>query len=158
MSLDQSRGEDIRLDCLAGNTTVRRPALAPSPDSHRPSRFSNHINGHRSCDRVRIQDTANTSPCVYYVSFWVVPRRLNYICRRFGTLYLFHLHRQVVWSVLLLSFWQHLCLVCFGLVCFGLVYLFIHWSTHVTLDTSVTDYNLHITAQLIIYVLPHNTV
>ena len=31
-----------------------------------------------------------------YVFFWVVPRRLNYICRRFGTLYLFHLHRQVV--------------------------------------------------------------
>ena len=36
---------------------------------------------------------------IYYVLFWVVPRRLNYICRRFGTLYLFHLHRQVVWSV-----------------------------------------------------------
>ena len=32
----------------------------------------------------------------YIVFFWVVPRRLNYICRRFGTLYLFHLHRQVV--------------------------------------------------------------
>ena len=29
----------------------------------------------------------------YYVFFWVVPRRLNYMCRRFGTLYLFHLHR-----------------------------------------------------------------
>ena len=25
-----------------------------------------------------------------------LPRRLNYICRRFGTLYLFHIHRQVV--------------------------------------------------------------
>ena len=36
---------------------------------------------------------------LYYDFFWVVPRRLNYICRRFGTLYLFHLHRQVVWSV-----------------------------------------------------------
>ena len=32
--------------------------------------------------------------CVF---FWVIPRRLIYICRRFGTLYLFHLHRQV-WS------------------------------------------------------------
>ena len=30
--------------------------------------------------------------CVF---FWVVPRRLIYICRRFGTLYLFHFHRQV---------------------------------------------------------------
>jgi len=30
-----------------------------------------------------------------YAFFWVIPRRLNFICRRFGTLYLFHLHRQV---------------------------------------------------------------
>jgi len=30
-----------------------------------------------------------------YVFFWVIPRRLNFICRRFGTLRLFHLHRQV---------------------------------------------------------------
>ena len=27
-----------------------------------------------------------------YSFFWVVPRRLNMICRRFGTLRLFHLH------------------------------------------------------------------
>ena len=30
-----------------------------------------------------------------YVFFWVIPRRLNFIYRRFGTLCLFHLHRQV---------------------------------------------------------------
>ena len=30
-----------------------------------------------------------------YVFFWVIPRRLNFICRRFGTLCLFHIHRQV---------------------------------------------------------------
>jgi hypothetical protein len=30
-----------------------------------------------------------------YVFFWVIPRRLNFICRRFGTPCLFHLHRQV---------------------------------------------------------------
>jgi len=30
-----------------------------------------------------------------YSFFWVIPRRLNFICRRFGTLCLFHLHRQV---------------------------------------------------------------
>jgi hypothetical protein len=30
-----------------------------------------------------------------YVFFWVIPRRLNFICRRFGTHCLFHLHRQV---------------------------------------------------------------
>jgi hypothetical protein len=29
-----------------------------------------------------------------YVFFWVIPRRLNFISRRFGTLYLFHLRRQ----------------------------------------------------------------
>jgi len=28
-----------------------------------------------------------------YVFFWVFPRRLIVVCRRFGTLYLFHLHR-----------------------------------------------------------------
>jgi hypothetical protein len=35
------------------------------------------------------------------------------------------------------------------MVWFGLVYLFIHSVTHVTLDTSITDYNLYITTQLI---------
>jgi hypothetical protein len=32
---------------------------------------------------------------ILYVFFWVINRRLNFICRRFGTLCLFHLHRQV---------------------------------------------------------------
>jgi hypothetical protein len=30
-----------------------------------------------------------------YAFFWVIPRCLNFICRRFGTLCLFHLHRKV---------------------------------------------------------------
>jgi len=30
-----------------------------------------------------------------YAFFWVILRRLNFICRRFGTLCKFHLHRQV---------------------------------------------------------------
>jgi hypothetical protein len=30
-----------------------------------------------------------------YAFFWVIPRRLNFICRRFGTLCLFHLHRWI---------------------------------------------------------------
>ena len=30
---------------------------------------------------------------ILYVFFWVFPRRLIVVCRRFGTLYLFHLHR-----------------------------------------------------------------
>jgi len=33
--------------------------------------------------------------CMLYVFFWVLPRRLNFICRRFGTPCLFHLRRQV---------------------------------------------------------------
>ena len=33
--------------------------------------------------------------CMLYVFFWVIPWRLNFICRRFGTLCLFHLHRHV---------------------------------------------------------------
>jgi hypothetical protein len=32
--------------------------------------------------------------CMLYVFFWVIPRSPNFISRRFGTLYLFHLHRQ----------------------------------------------------------------
>ena len=30
-----------------------------------------------------------------YVFFWIIPRRLNFICRRFGTLCLFHLHMPI---------------------------------------------------------------
>jgi len=33
--------------------------------------------------------------CMLYVFFWVIPRRLNFICRRFGTLCLFHLYRPM---------------------------------------------------------------
>jgi len=36
-----------------------------------------------------------SSLVMLYVFFWVTPRRPNFICRRFGTLCLFHLHRQV---------------------------------------------------------------
>ena len=32
---------------------------------------------------------------MFYAFFWVIPRRLKFICRRFGTLCLFHLHRHV---------------------------------------------------------------
>ena len=33
--------------------------------------------------------------CMLYVFFWVISWLLNFICRRFGTLCLFHLHRQI---------------------------------------------------------------
>jgi len=31
---------------------------------------------------------------ILYAFFWVIPRRLKFICRRFGTFCVFHLHRQ----------------------------------------------------------------
>ena len=34
------------------------------------------------------------SECCFFF-FWVIPRRLIYICRSFGTLYLFHLQRHL---------------------------------------------------------------
>ena len=32
---------------------------------------------------------------ILYVLFWVIPRCLNFMCRHFGTLRPFHLHRQI---------------------------------------------------------------
>jgi hypothetical protein len=32
---------------------------------------------------------------ILYVFFWVIPRLLNFICRRCGILCLFHLHMRV---------------------------------------------------------------
>ena len=43
------------------------------------------------------------------------------------------------------------------LVWFGLVYLFIHSVTHVSLDMSITDYNLFLQITIYIYnLLQHN--
>ena len=33
--------------------------------------------------------------CMLYAFFWVITQHLDFICRRFGTLCQFHLHRQV---------------------------------------------------------------
>ena len=42
------------------------------------------------------QSTDHKAPCyVWFIPFWVIPRRLSSNCRRFGTHYRFHLHRQV---------------------------------------------------------------
>jgi len=38
--------------------------------------------------------------------------------------------------------WRVQALYLLGMVCFSLVYLFIHSVTYVTMDTSITDYNL----------------
>jgi len=32
---------------------------------------------------------------MFYAFYWVIPRRLNFVCRRFETLCLFHLYRWV---------------------------------------------------------------
>ena len=48
-----------------------------------------------------------------YVFFWVISQRLNFICRRFGTLCLFHLHRQVGKE------WLHLRMVIYVTSCDG---------------------------------------
>jgi len=32
---------------------------------------------------------------LFYVFFWAIPRRLNFICRSFGTMCMLHLHRRV---------------------------------------------------------------
>jgi hypothetical protein len=39
--------------------------------------------------------TCQTAPDLLYAFFWVILRHLNFICRRFGTLCLFHFHRRV---------------------------------------------------------------
>ena len=43
-----------------------------------------------------LSELESATPALLYVFFWVILRRLNFICRRFGTLCLFHLHRRVV--------------------------------------------------------------
>jgi hypothetical protein len=54
---------------------------------------------------------------LFYAFFWVIPRCLEFKCRRFGTLCQFHLHRQVAVSrmklgisnfLVLVSFYSHL--------------------------------------------------
>jgi len=40
-------------------------------------------------------ESHTTMTLLLYVFFWVISWRMNFICRRFGTLCLLHLHRQV---------------------------------------------------------------
>jgi len=55
-------------------------------------------------------------PCsVCCVFFWVIPRHLNFICRRFGTLCLFHLHRQWTWNRQSVPKRQHIKFRCRGI-------------------------------------------
>jgi len=43
---------------------------------------------------ISLTDMCNVNDMLY-AFFWVIPQRLKFICRRFGTLCLFHLHRHV---------------------------------------------------------------
>jgi len=43
---------------------------------------------------VKIFEDEITVLYMLYAFFWVIPHRLNFICWHFGTLCLFHLHRQ----------------------------------------------------------------
>jgi len=49
----------------------------------------------KCCTRNIVKTSCSYEDCLLYVFFWVIPRRLNCICRRFETLCLFYLHRQV---------------------------------------------------------------
>jgi len=44
--------------------------------------------------------SSSSSSSLLYAFFWVILRRLNLICRRFGTLCIFHLHRRVGMKIL----------------------------------------------------------
>jgi hypothetical protein len=59
--------------------------------------YSGDISGLRvnldKCIFVKISRKTWTILLMLYAFFWVVPRRLNFICRRFELLYLFQLHR-----------------------------------------------------------------
>jgi len=66
-------------DSKGGYTLVTLPRIFVTP-------YRDSLGGAR--DRVTCQ-------MLLYVFFWIIPRCLNFICRRFGTLCLFHIHRQV---------------------------------------------------------------
>jgi hypothetical protein len=62
--------------------------------------------GHRQCHKniainkyalwpEMTRSGANRLCSLLYAFFWVITRRLNFICQRFGALCLFHLHRRV---------------------------------------------------------------
>ena len=46
------------------------------------------------CHKLRQGGKCETCSILLYAFFWVIPQRLNFICRCLGTFYLFHLHRQ----------------------------------------------------------------
>ena len=87
-------GWGVRLtthQCNAGirnerNYTTTTTLYVPSRPAH--WRFSSDKNLHSWFQAFAVF-------CMLYAFFWVITQRPEFICRRFGTLCLFHLHRQV---------------------------------------------------------------
>ena len=71
--------------------------LVAVPEYSRKIRYIDSINGP---NRIKFyvnneKDFQLRRRKLYYVHFWVIPRRLSFNSRRFGTPYRFHRHRQV---------------------------------------------------------------
>jgi hypothetical protein len=67
--------------------------------SHNCKRVVNNVKVKVKVTLEQATKTKNGRRCIallyVFFFFWVILRRLNFICRRFGTLCLFHLHRLV---------------------------------------------------------------
>ena len=60
-----------------------------------PSTDKNTYNLDNICGDHHLPINHAEKMCMLHAFFWVITRRLEFICRCFGTLCLFHLHRQV---------------------------------------------------------------
>jgi len=66
--------------------------VEPNCLSPNPLPINTHLSGYLNSN---CHTEKHTDKHLLYAFFWVIPRRLNFICRRFGTLCLFHLHRRI---------------------------------------------------------------
>jgi hypothetical protein len=71
--------------------------------SNEPQKCSPLLSNFKNCHTAHSTHSGNL--CVNFILFRVNPRHLVYICRRFGTLYQFHLQRQIVSEVELREHW-----------------------------------------------------
>ena len=102
----QKKRTQIRSGCLysAGRThffLARRCVVVPSIDCVILNKWY-HL--WWQVDFRRVRNTAKSDYfwfqafavfCMLYAFFWVITRRLEFICRSFGTLCLFHIHRHL---------------------------------------------------------------
>ena len=107
-----TRGETCPSATLSTNHTHGLVWIEPGPPSWETPTFTLRnkktqsdwkldSRKHKVQPKVKITDVKMTqSECVIkahhlYTLFWVIPWRLSFICPRFGTLCLFHLHRRI---------------------------------------------------------------